>query len=103
MRLVLDGRDVDVPDPGDSSLLTVLREQCGVTSAKDGCAPEGSCGACTVLVDGKAVVSCAQPAARFEGRQVITHAGLDPALRDHWARASSLPAHRSAASARRAS
>ncbi len=39
------------------SLLKLLREELGVTSAKDVCAPEGSCGACAVLIDGKAVWS----------------------------------------------
>src|SRR5512132_2152009 len=69
------------------SLLEVLREGCGVTSVKDGCAPEGSCGACTVLVDGKAVVSCAQPAARASGRAIVTQEGLSSELRDQWAHA----------------
>ena len=39
-------------------LLSALREELGITSPKDGCAPSGQCGCCTVLVDGKAVVSC---------------------------------------------
>ena len=54
------------PREGES-LLELLREEFGLCSVKDGCAPEGSCGACTVIVDGKAVVSCAQKASRVEG------------------------------------
>ncbi|HEX9693929.1 MAG TPA: 2Fe-2S iron-sulfur cluster-binding protein, partial [Actinomycetota bacterium] len=62
MRFTLNGRPVEVETPTGMSLLDLLREECGATSVKDGCAPEGSCGACTVLIDGKAVVSCAQKA-----------------------------------------
>ena len=85
MKFTLNGYPVSVELRGDEHLLEVLREHCGVTSVKDGCAPEGSCGACTVLVDGNAVVSCAQPARRFEGRQIRTHEGLDESVRARWA------------------
>jgi xanthine dehydrogenase molybdenum-binding subunit len=86
MEFTVNGRAVTVEVPDGASLLDVLREELGITSVKDGCAPEGSCGACTVLVEGKAVVSCAQPATRFEGRHVQTHEGLDVDVRDRWAR-----------------
>jgi aldehyde oxidoreductase len=76
-------RSVDVA-PG-TSLLRLLREQLGLRSMKDGCAPEGSCGACTVIVDGRAVVSCAQPAQRFEGKAIETLDGLAEDSRDLWA------------------
>ena len=85
MKFTLNGYPVSVELHGDEHLLEVLREHCGVTSVKDGCAPEGSCGACTVLVDGSAVVSCAQPARRFDGRQIRTHEGLDESVRARWA------------------
>jgi len=81
----LNGRPVSVDVRPGASLLDVLREDLGVTSVKDGCAPEGSCGACTVLIDGKAVVSCAQKAERAAGRQVMTQEGLPPEERDRWA------------------
>lgn len=68
------------------SMLDLLREACGITSVKDGCAPEGSCGACTVLLNGRACVSCAQPASRAAGRDIVTHEGLTTADRDLWAR-----------------
>ncbi len=86
MDFTLNGRSVSVPLPDGATLLELLREGCGVRSVKDGCAPEGSCGACTVMVDGKAVVSCAQPAARFEGRAVVTQEGLTQEDRERWAR-----------------
>ena len=72
------------PEPG-MTLLQLLREELGLRSMKDGCAPEGSCGACTVIVDGRAVVSCAQPAERFAGRSVETLEGLPADVRDLWA------------------
>ncbi len=72
------------PRPGQS-LLELLRGDLGLRSMKDGCAPEGSCGACTVIVDGRAVVSCAQPAERVAGRAVETLEGLAPEVRDLWA------------------
>jgi selenium-dependent xanthine dehydrogenase len=85
MDFILNGKSVSVDLADGESLLDVLRDRCGVTSVKDGCAPEGSCGACTVLSDGKAVVSCAQKAARFAGREVQTHEGLPSAERARWA------------------
>jgi len=85
MEFTLNGRPVSVEVREGESLLEVLRERCGLVSMKDGCAPEGSCGACTVLVDGKAVVSCAQPAVRVAGRRVTTLEGLPQERRSQWA------------------
>jgi len=85
MQLVLNGRRVSVDAGPGESLLQVLRERCGLRSMKDGCAPEGSCGACTVIVDGRAVVSCAQPASRVADRHVTTLEGLSPEARALWA------------------
>ena len=69
----------------DDTLLDLLRGRLGLRSMKDGCAPEGSCGACTVIVDGRAVVSCAQSAARVGGTDVETLEGLPAATRRGWA------------------
>ncbi len=66
-------------------LLDLLRDHCGITSVKDGCAPEGSCGACTVLVNGRAQVSCAVKASRVAGKEVTTQEGLPGAERTLWA------------------
>ena len=85
MDFTLNGKPMSLPEEEGESLLALLRDRCEVTSAKDGCAPEGSCGACTVLVDGKAVVSCAQGASRAAGREVTTLEGLSPADRALWA------------------
>jgi xanthine dehydrogenase YagT iron-sulfur-binding subunit len=65
-RLSLDPR---------SSLLDVLREQLALTGAKKGC-DHGQCGACTVHLDGRRVVSCLTPAVQVDGRSVTTIEGL---------------------------
>lgn len=82
-----DDQTVDIEcDPGES-LLSVLRERLGVTGVKDGCAPQGQCGCCTVLVDGDPRVACVTPVERVAGRAVTTLAGLDPAVRTRLAEA----------------
>ena len=85
MDFTLNGRAVVVDAAPGRSLLDVLRVDCGLRSMKDGCAPEGSCGACTVIVDGHAVVSCARPAERVAGRTVETLEGLPADVRTLWA------------------
>jgi aldehyde oxidoreductase len=57
-------------------LLAALRDELDVTSPKDGCAPEGRCGCCAVLLDGRAVLSCRTPMSRVEGRSVVTLEGV---------------------------
>jgi xanthine dehydrogenase small subunit len=83
VAIVVDGRDVEVPDDG-ASLLDVLRERLGIHSPKDGCSPQGQCGCCTVLVDGQPRVACVTPARRVRGRSITTLGGLDPAERAAW-------------------
>ena len=56
-------------------LLAVLRDDLALTGAKHGCG-EGACGACAVLLDGRAIVSCLLPVAAAEGREVTTIEGL---------------------------
>ncbi len=87
MEFTLNGRGVSTEVRAEETLLEVLRERFGLRSPKDGCAPEGSCGACTVLVDGRPVVSCAQGAGRIEGRDVVTLEGLPAEVRDAWVEA----------------
>jgi xanthine dehydrogenase YagT iron-sulfur-binding subunit len=57
------------------TLLDALRDELGLTGTKKGC-DQGACGACTVLVDGKRVVSCLMLAAQADGREVTTIEGL---------------------------
>jgi aldehyde oxidoreductase len=68
-------------------LLAALREELGVTSVKDGCSPQGQCGCCTVLLDGKAQVSCLISLEKAQGKTVQTLEGLDPTARERLARA----------------
>ncbi|HEY3248706.1 MAG TPA: 2Fe-2S iron-sulfur cluster-binding protein, partial [bacterium] len=87
VTFTLNGTPVTVPAHPDDTLLDVLREQCGVLSVKDGCQPEGYCGCCTVLVDGRARVACSQPASAFAGTSVVTLEGLTDREREAFATA----------------
>ena len=82
----LNGRPVEVVGE-HPHLLSALREELGVTSVKDGCAPQGQCGCCTVLLDGKAQVSCLVGLEKVAGRSVVTLEGLTEAERGRFARA----------------
>ena len=58
-------------------LLAALREELDVTSAKDGCSPQGQCGCCTVMIDGKVQISCTYSVDKVAGRSVTTLEGVD--------------------------
>ena len=82
----LNGEEVSVR--GDHPhLLAALREELDVTSAKDGCAPSGQCGACTVLLDGKAIQACLVGMEKASGKAVTTLEGFDESERDKLANA----------------
>ena len=68
-------------------LLAALREELNITSPKDGCSPSGQCGCCTVLVNGKAVVSCQTPLAKVAGSTVVTLEGVSDEERNTYAQA----------------
>jgi len=84
--LVVNGSVVSVR-ADHPHLLAALREELGVTSPKDGCSPSGQCGACTVLLDGKAVQSCLVDLAKADGKVVTTLEGFEPAERERLAAA----------------
>lgn len=72
-------RQVDVRE--DEWFLHTLRERCGLTSLKDGCSPQGQCGACLVLVDGQPKTTCAMRAKVAQGKRIVTLDGLPAAER----------------------
>ena len=78
MTLKVNGREHQVDADPDTPLLYVLREDIKLNAAKFGCGL-GQCGACTVIVDGKAVLSCVTPMILLEGKQVTTLEGLGTA------------------------
>jgi selenium-dependent xanthine dehydrogenase len=67
---------VDLTDDG-LTLLDVLRDHLGITSPKNGCQPQAQCGCCTVLVDGKPMLSCTMKPGRVQSKEVTTLEGLD--------------------------
>ena len=74
-ELEVNGRKVEVQAEPDTPLLYVLRGELRLNAAKYGCGL-GQCGACTVLIDGKAAFSCLAPIAGLAGRKVTTLEGL---------------------------
>lgn len=72
----LNGKDVSVTTDGDRTLLWVLRTDLGLTGTKYGCG-QAACGACTVLVDDRAVRSCVVPVRGVDGAEVLTIEGLE--------------------------
>jgi nicotinate dehydrogenase subunit A len=75
IKLNVNGTDQSIDGDPDTPLLYVLRNDLKLNGAKFGCGL-GQCGACTVMVDGKAVLSCVTPVLLMEGRQVTTVEGL---------------------------
>ncbi|MCH2107162.1 MAG: (2Fe-2S)-binding protein [Planctomycetes bacterium] len=77
LKLKINGDSVEVGAPEHWTLCEVLRYRLGLTGTKQGC-DKGDCGACTVLVDGRPVLSCIHLAALAEGKEVTTIEGLRP-------------------------
>jgi len=75
LTLTVNGATHALDVHGARRLLDVLREDLGLTGSKEGCG-EGECGACTVLVDGRPVMSCLVPVCQVEGRALTTIEGV---------------------------
>ncbi len=75
ITLTVNGEKKTITTDPQRPLLDVLREELHLTGTKYGCG-EGQCGACTVLMDGKGVLSCITPAGRADGKAITTIEGL---------------------------
>src|SRR4030065_1595191 len=93
LTLNINGKTHEIEVKPLETLLAVLRDRLNLTGTKEGCG-EGVCGACTVLLDGKAVNSCLILAVEVNGREILTIEGLakggdlhplQQSFIDHWA------------------
>jgi nicotinate dehydrogenase subunit A len=82
IRLIVNGRNVDVAADGETPLLDILRNHLGLIGTKFGCGLE-QCGCCMVLVDGKPEKSCVKPVSTLAGKDIVTIEGLGTQDRPH--------------------
>ncbi len=75
IHTTINGQEYFIPDYCDQTLMSLIRDRVGLTGTKTGC-EEGECGACTVFLDGKAVVSCLVPAPRAHNAVITTIEGI---------------------------
>lgn len=87
MKFVLNGEQMTATYEEGMTFLEVLRDVCGITSPKDGCAPQGYCGCCTVLIDGRAALSCLRKPETVADKAVTTLEGVSAETRDLLAKA----------------
>jgi CO/xanthine dehydrogenase Mo-binding subunit/aerobic-type carbon monoxide dehydrogenase small subunit (CoxS/CutS family) len=81
IRFTLNGTPTEASYEPGMHLLEVLREECGVVSAKNGCAPEGACGCCLVIIDGRPALPCLRKPEQMAGHDIVTLEGLPETTR----------------------
>lgn len=82
IRFRVNGRDTELDVRGDERAVDLLRETLGLTGVKEGCGT-GECGACAVLLNGRARLSCLTLAAQLDGQDLTTVEGLGSPQRPH--------------------
>ncbi|MEA1963623.1 MAG: (2Fe-2S)-binding protein [Candidatus Aerophobetes bacterium] len=82
LHMIVNGEKVSIEVSPNSTLLDVLRDKLNLMEVKEGCG-QGDCGACTVILDGKAVNSCLTLAMQAEGKEVTTLSGLNKSRKIH--------------------
>ncbi len=76
IKLNVNGADYEVPVEPEETLHTCLREKLGLLSIKDMCLGHGACGSCTVIMDGRPILSCLTLAVECQGRKIETAEGI---------------------------
>ena len=84
ITFILNGDEINYSGDPEQKLMTFLREEKNITTPKNGCST-GSCGACTVQIDDKAILSCVTPMKRVAGKKVFTTDGLEQYIQDIFA------------------
>ena len=82
ITFTVNGTPRTVEIDGGEKLIFILREKLGLTGTKRGC-DDASCGACVVVIDGKAIKSCVFPAKKLEGKEVVTIEGVSEGTKLH--------------------
>src|SRR6478672_942504 len=81
IALTLNGRQVEMRADDSRSVLSILREDFGLISLKNGCEPQASCGCCTMLVDGQPRLACALKPKNIADKELVTLEGLPETTR----------------------
>ncbi len=76
LNFILNGENMNIEIPGERRLLDFIREDLHLTGTKEGCSV-GECGACTVILNNKAIHSCMTVVGQLEGGELITIEGLE--------------------------